>query len=130
MITNLRTIAGEMVTLILEVLVEAEDGVAAVVQVALDMVAVDVLNLTNVAPMVAIVVEEAIKEATTTEGIMVQVIGRTVLISLDLVTITLRRSFLVHQRTKKRHILVSILTSMIIFLLRRPAEMSLLPLKR
>lgn len=123
-------IAGEMATLILEVLVEVEDGAAAVVPAALDMV--DVLNLTNVAPMVAIVVEEAIKGViiTTTEGIMVQAIGRTVSITSDLATIISRRSFLVHQRTKRLHILASILTSTTIFLLKHQVEMFLLPSKR
>jgi len=123
-------IAGEMATLILEVLVEVEDGAAAVVPAALDMVGV--LNLTNVAPMVAIVVEEAIKGViiTTTEGIMVQAIGRTVSITSDLATIISRRSFLVHQRTKRLHILASILTSTTIFLLKHQVEMFLLPSKR
>lgn len=123
-------IAGEMATLILEVLVEVEDGAAAVVPAALDMV--DVLNLMNVAPMVAIVVEEAIKGVitTTTEGIMVQATGRTVSITSDLATIISRRSFLVHQRTKRLHILASILTSTIIFLLKHQVEMFLLPSKR
>lgn len=123
-------IAGEMATLILEVLVEVEDGAAAVVPAALDMVGV--LNLTNVAPMVAIVVEEAIKGViiTTTEGIMVQAIGRTVSITSDLATIISRRSFLVHQRTKRLHILASILTSTTIFLLKHQVEMCLLPSKR
>lgn len=119
-----------MATLILEVL-EVEVGVA-VVPVTLDMVVA--LNSMNVVLTVVIVVEEVIKEVIMEEAeveeIMVQVTGKKVFIISDLVTLMLRRSFLVLQKTKRLLIPVLILTSMIIFLLKLQVEMYPLPLKR
>jgi hypothetical protein len=115
---------------ILEV-IEGEGGVA-VVPVALDMVVA--LNLMNVVLTVVIVVEEVIKEVIMEEAeveeIMVQVIGKKVFIISDLVTLMLRRSFLVLQKTRRLLTLVLILTNMITFLLKLQVEMYLLPLKR
>lgn len=105
-----------------EVVQEVEDGVVALPVLVM---ALDVRNLMNAGPMVVIDVEvvdpKVIKVVE--EEIIMQVIGKTVYTTLDLVILILKKNYLVLLKIKKLLTLVSILTSTKIFLLKLLVEM-------